>query len=295
MWNEFTNKFLSLPAHIYAPTVALIIFFLGLLFKWVYALFTSWNSRLATRRMIKDLMKDLSFELKKQARNYEKCADQFTMKPYANFILPISEIYAYDLFDQIGLKTIFEAFRHRVVWLTRREKYFLRSKKDRHNTALKKLMALAATNKIWHKKSKQDLEDFQKRWDALQSQWNIGMEKVMKTIENWFVNMDKIPGPVQLAYMKRLDEIYFEWSKLEDNTTYSIVYHELVKKAWDFSKQKEHLKFKPIHQFAFELREVAQVYDSMVNLLSAYNKLYRNYHSGAKRDSKMLRIIDKWL
>jgi|JI10StandDraft_1071094.scaffolds.fasta_scaffold188791_2 hypothetical protein len=310
MW----EKFINLPSTIYAPLVALLIFFLGLFSRWVFSVYSKWSERLTIRRIIGGQIGQLASQLSKQSKNYLIAKEKFVIQNRRNYALPILEIYAYQLFDQMELKTIINAFRIKIGWLCFKDKiyYTIRNTfnsknisaypcipilvwKDKHRGwALNKLLSIASTNKIWHERSKKDLYDFLDSWKNLQEEWKKNIVPLMKTFEDFLINYYSYPE-IPSSYFLGLEAIYREWASQEDITAIDVIHTHLIEKATAHSRLPQYLQYAPIHRFVFELRDVSQVHSSMVNLLGGYNHQYTIYYSQSKADSKYLLRIAKLL
>lgn len=293
MIEALMEKLITLPSQLYAPTVTLLVFFLGLFFRGVYKLWAKAAERRRVRILVRKVAEDLSHELIKQSKNFKHSSEQFQFKEKPNFVLQISEIYAYDLFGEIGSLIIHDSFGRRVSFLSFIDKITFSRYLELRVKALHRLLRIASTNKIWHNKAKDDLDRFIADWKLLEIEWYTNLEKVILRTERWFLNSNSSSSQDFQEFLTLLDRIIVNWRCQKNCTLYPVVYTSLIQSAMSLARDERHIKLEGVYEFVNDLRNVERLYNSMSNLLSVYRSLYHVAYANAKNDSLILKKIVK--
>lgn len=260
--------------------ITIIVLLIGFLITWFVKIFNNFFIRRNNRKVFNNIITSISKSAEKQAQNFFISLECFNIKYADNFIIKIEAITHLETFANIDFNNIYIAL------LNGFENFFNKKKKRKYlNKAFSYIYSLKKIDDRYQK----DLRDFIIKYNEYEDKRNESIEKFRILADNLFQSLNgRKLSDIDSPYFKKLDNIIFEWQKLNNRTHLYISQKGLIEKCRNLNKDYPSIPI--ILKFNDYLLNATHQYDNIINILNVYKNLYKSYYHLYRNSSKVLKI-----
>lgn len=166
---EFVNRIFDIDNETSATVIiTLTVFILGYFLNWIYRIVKAYNKRKAIRKLISDLLKEISKTSIVQAKHFIEFKNILTIEHFGVFDLKKTPINHLNNIIKIDFITIYDAF------FTGLENLFFKKKK---RMLFNKIWSHISTLIYWEQQYPKGLEAFIKKFNEYEDNRNENLER----------------------------------------------------------------------------------------------------------------------
>lgn len=289
---ECLNKTFGIENAVSVPTfISLIVFIVGGLTSYLLSRINEYNNRKKTRKafcaLLPEVISDLKIKERQTANFY------LTIKPDhpGSWFLPYTNVNYLPTFFQLDFNEIYHSFQKKFFW------HFFSRKLS--NRSFHRIWAILRNLKFLEEKITNDLEKMIMRFDGFHKQYNEKLGEYRDYHDDFGNRMNgtQIPNTETelIKYLDDLNEIWKTWKDLDEKTRtgFYVTYNNLIKPILELNNNNPNILM--VQGSTSILLECSHQYMEIVNILSVYERTFRNYfwnYRSAKRLlEKCLKII----
>jgi hypothetical protein len=263
------------------------IFLAGLLTTWTTHFVVKLRERYRYRKILSNYAKTLSFALVRKSRQFKECAETMDVRIKENFSLSDMALTHLDNIQKIEITRFDSAFFEGI-------ENFGRTNKD--NKAFDNIYTVISNVKRVEELYVNQFEKFITRYNYLEERRNEAIMKVKEIIDNLQDDAfgKNVPNDIPHEYYQYLigiSQIIAEWNVIENNLLPSIFDEHFIQKLRQhnhaFNDSIRVRKYLP-NSLYYSLNDADNEYKSMKILIETNHKIFMNYSSSYKRQSRKI-------
>lgn len=269
------QKYLELTFGIDANTsatliITLFVFIVGLILQQGLRTFTNYLERKRTRKTFFFALEEFWLQVKKQSEEYLKISNGLRFDKENNFEFKKATISTITSLNELGFKNAYEALFHGPEnWIKINSKVKMK--------AFNKIWNSIKSVEFWHEKSFQDIDFFITKYNLFNDRRNSALRNYRAFIEPIMHSFNGKNIPKELAfYLKKVDQIQFEWQKMPDRTRADIVNKHLIIPLRILNRKNQDKEIAV--KMNDNLLESSLEYQNLINLLEVHKKQYKSYY-----------------
>jgi hypothetical protein len=208
---QFIEKYFNISHDVSVTLfVTLTIFILGYIIKGIALTISGYLKRTSTRKMFLTTLKSLQKSVSIQDEALGRTIKTINFEKNSQWVYQKVNFFQLLAFKEIGYKESFNCFFHGF------ENYFAfwrcKDYRELRRKAFNRSWSMFENIEFWSKKAIEDFYKYEQRYNTFGEKRNIEMDKLRKMWESIF--SQSITSPTHLNYVKELDKITSEYSKI---------------------------------------------------------------------------------
>lgn len=259
--------------------ITISIFFIGVLFQFGSSQVKKYFIKRVRRNTFKEIVRNLSIVIKKQAENYSKTSKSFSIETLGNFYLTKNVLGHIDSFNQFDYNQVYESFLYRI-----------NCKPQNTRKLISKIYEHVKVSNVIDVKFDKDIDTFLEKINSYEHHWFENTETARKIIVELsdYVSQKgtKYFQADYIRYIKSMTQLFADWKLFENRTDIFICYTNLIKPLLDINKAKTDCNRNLIDS----LLAAENDYENIVRLLDLYSRHFNNYSFSYKCSAKILEL-----
>lgn len=267
--------------------ISLLVFFMGIAFQRLIALYIGYNRRSKVRQIFFIALKNIIDQLIDQSEGYLKSSKSFSFEKEFNFTIIRASLFSASSLQSLGYEKTYEAL------FTGVENFFSCNQRVRLK-AFNKVWQTVKAVEFWHDHSFSDINRFNDRYNSLNERRGNALEEHRKLVENILIPLQgKLLPEIEGKYLQKVDDIHFEWQKIPDRTRPDITHRQLVLKLRILNRKNSSIPL--ANKMNANLLEASILYMDQSSLLKAKRDQFHAFYRSFRYYSRICKVSGKIL
>ncbi|MCG3165550.1 MAG: hypothetical protein POELPBGB_01318 [Bacteroidia bacterium] len=219
------NRIFGVENEVSAPIlISIIIFVIGGLVGAIFKGFINYSNRRQTRKYFQSIIKEIAARCQKNSKSLKRFYPTLHENYDDDWHLRYSPITYLGLAYQQDLQILFSAYSKLFIWRM--------CSKEKSLKAYNRIWSMLEGLKFFDSRITDEFNEFIQRYNKHEERYKDHIEELRRNLSVVYLDAQAKKFPIAdvrvYEFIKKLDEIWYKWQVMENNTRMRITYHNLI-------------------------------------------------------------------